>query len=191
MKKTMFSLLVSAVVLVSASAQAVEVAGIKVPEKMTVAEHVLVLNGAGVRKKMVFDVYLASLYVVAKTSDANAIVNSPTPRKMQLTMLRNVEAASLYQALLEGLQGNVSAPQLKELAPKMTELEKIFSEMKSANKGDVIVIDFLPGQGSKISARGRVLGLIEGDAFASALLSIWLGRAPVSEDLKEQLLGRR
>jgi hypothetical protein len=106
-------------------------------------------------------------------------------------MLRNVDAASLYKALLEGLQGNVSAPQLKELAPKMTELEKIFSEMKSANKGDVIVLDFLPGQGSKISARGRVLGLIEGDAFASALLSIWLGRAPVSEDLKEQLLGRR
>ncbi|MGL4996009.1 MAG: chalcone isomerase family protein [Deefgea sp.] len=189
MKKILSSLLVSAVVLASASAQAVELAGIRVPEKMTIAEHVLVLNGAGVRKKMVFDVYLASLYVAAKTSDASVVMNSATPRKMQLTMLRNVEAPSLYQALLEGLQGNVPASQLKDLAPKMAELEKIFSEMKSANKGEVIVLDFLPGQGSKISARGRVLGLIEGDAFASALLSIWLGKAPVSEDLKKQLLG--
>jgi hypothetical protein len=52
------------------------------------------------------------------------------------------------------------------------------------------VLDFIPNQGTKISMRGQVVGLIEGDAFAAALLSIWLGKAPVNEDLKAALLGK-
>ncbi len=179
-----------AAILMSMPVHALELAGVNVPEKMVVAERSLQLNGAGIRKKLMFEVYVASLYTVAKTSDAAGVLTSSAPRRMQLNMLRTVEAASLYQALLEGLQNNVSAAQLKEFAPSIAELEKIFLEIKTANKGDVIGLDIVPGQGTKILVRGRQLGLIGGDVFASALLSIWLGKVPVSEDLKSALLSK-
>ena len=174
--------------LLANSAYALEMAGVNLPEKVSVAETPLVLNGAGIRKKMVFDVYVAALYTAAKSNDANAIINAATPRRIQLDMLRNVESAALYNALLEGLQDNLSAAQLKALAPKVAELEKIFTEIKVANKGDVIVLDFLPGKGVKVLVRGQVAGMIAGDAIASAMLSIWLGKSPVSESLKAALL---
>ncbi len=103
---------------------------------------------------MVFDVYIASLYVATKTSDAAQVLNSTSPRRMQMNMLRTVDSKSLHEALLEGLQHNVSAAQLKGFAGKLAELEKIFTEMKSANKSDVIVLDFIPNQGTKIAMRG-------------------------------------
>ena len=190
MKMMTLTTLLAASLVLPSYVLAAELAGVNVPDKVTLAESSLLLNGAGVRKKMLFEVYVASLYVTAKTGDAAAIIHSTTPRRMQLTMLRNVEGASLYQALLDGLQSNLTAAQLKELSSKVAELEKVFVEIKSANKGDVIVLDFLPGQGSRVMVRGRVVGLIEGDLFASALLSIWLGKAPVSEDLKKSLLGK-
>lgn len=190
MKKLFLSVVMGAAIGIVPTAFAMEVAGVALIDKVMVAENQLQLNGAGVRKKMIFDVYLASLYVSAKSADATQILTAASPRRLQLNMLRTVDAKSLYEALQEGLQHNVSATQLKQLAPKLTELEKIFIEMKSANKGDVIVLDFIPNQGTKISLRGQSLGVIEGDAFAVALLSIWLGKVPVSDDLKAALLGK-
>ena len=190
MKKTLLCSIFAASVWLPLSVQAVEVSGVNVPEKVATAEGTLHLNGAGVRKKMMFEVYVASLYVTQKSADAVAVLGSNAPRRMHLTMLRNVEATSFYQALLDGLQANLSAGQLKELSPKVAELEKIFTEIKGVSKGDVIVLDFIPGQGSRVSVRGRAMGVIEGDVFAHALLSIWLGKVPVSEDLKKGLLGK-
>ena len=190
MKKIVSAVVLGASMLLALPVSALEVAGTQIVEKIVVAESPLLLNGAGIRKKMVFDVYIASLYVTAKTSDAAQVLNSTSPRRMQMNMLRTVDSKSLHEALLEGLQQNVSAAQLKGFAGKLAELEKIFAEMKSANKGDVIVLDFIPNQGTKISMRGQAVGVIEGDAFATALLSIWLGKAPVNEALKAALLGK-
>jgi len=190
MKKLLLALMFTAGLSGVAPVYAVELSGVVVPEKVVLADGVLLLNGAGVRKKMMFEVYVAALYLSAKSSDAAVVLAANTPRRMQLTMLRQVEAASLYQALLDGLQANLSANQLKELQPKIAELEKIFNEVKSVAKGDVITLDFVAGQGSKVWVRGRTAGVIEGDVFADALLSIWLGKVPVNEDLKKALLGK-
>ncbi|MBM5570464.1 MULTISPECIES: chalcone isomerase family protein [Deefgea] len=190
MKKSLLALMFAAGLSAVAPVYAVELSGVVVPEKVVSADGALLLNGAGVRKKMMFEVYVAALYLSAKSSDAAVVLAANTPRRMQLTMLRQVDAASLYQALLDGLQANLSVNQLKELQPKIAELEKIFNEVKSVAKGDVITLDFIAGQGSKVLVRGRTAGVIEGDVFADALLSIWLGKAPVNEDLKKALLGK-
>ena len=190
MKKIILSLAMTVFVIIPSTVLAVEMAGVALVEKVIVADRPLQLNGAGIRKKMIFDVYLASLYVNVKTKDATQILIAATPRRMQLNMLRTVEGKNLYEALQEGLQHNVPTEQLKSLAPKLAELQQIFIAMKNANKGDVIVLDFIPNQGTRIALGGQLLGLIEGDAFATALLSIWLGKSPVSEDLKADLLSK-
>ncbi|MDQ3582112.1 MAG: chalcone isomerase family protein, partial [Pseudomonadota bacterium] len=52
--------------LLSAPAGAVEIEGVKLADTATVAGRDLVLNGAGLRKRLLFDVYVASLYLPAK-----------------------------------------------------------------------------------------------------------------------------
>ena len=36
---------------------------------------------------------------------------------------------------------------------------------------------------------GKVMGLVEGDDFFTAILKIWLGEEPSDSDLKEAMLG--
>ena len=53
-----------------------EVAGVNVPESTTVEGKTLKLNGAGLRKKVVFKVYVAGLYLETPSKDAAAVISS-------------------------------------------------------------------------------------------------------------------
>ncbi|WP_157669548.1 chalcone isomerase family protein [Chitinibacter sp. GC72] len=169
---------------------AAELEGVKLADQLELAGQTLQLNGAGLRKKMVFDVYVAALYATSKSNDAAQLLNARTTKRMQLTMLRSVEGKALAEALREGLQDNLSASQFAAQAGRIAELEKILLETKVANKGDVINLDFIAGQGTRIQFRGQQIGSIPSDEFARDLLLIWLGSKPVQENLKARLLGR-
>ncbi|MEJ2792192.1 chalcone isomerase family protein [Iodobacter sp. LRB] len=177
-------------VLAAQSSMALEVAGVNLADRAELSSQSLALNGAGVRKKVFFDVYLAALYLPVKSQDASAVVNSPVPRRMELRMLREVSAAAMHEGFVDGLKSNQSEATLAALAPKIAELEQIFKLVKTAAKGDVIVLDFMPGQGTRVTVRGKVYATIAGDDFAAAMLSIWLGKAPVNDSLKAALLGK-
>ncbi|WP_035055204.1 chalcone isomerase family protein [Andreprevotia chitinilytica] len=170
--------------------QAADLASMNIPEKAEVASQSLLLNGAGIRTKIVFDVYAAALYTVAKTSDAAAVINAATPRRVELRMMREVSASKMHESFVEGLTANVPDAD-KRFGSQLESLEKLFKEVKSVAKGDVITLDFVPGQGTKVSIRGKAFPVITGDDFASALLSIWLGKKPVQGDLKAALLGSK
>ncbi|QLI80065.1 chalcone isomerase family protein [Chitinibacter fontanus] len=169
---------------------AAEVEGVKLADQLELAGQTLQLNGAGLRKKMVFDVYVAALYGVNKTSEAQQILSAKSPKRLQLTMLRNVEGKALAEALRDGLQENLSASQFASHVSRIAELEKILLDTKQANKGDVINLDLIAGQGTRIQFRGQVIGSIQSDEFARDLLLIWLGNKPVQDSLKAKLLGR-
>jgi hypothetical protein len=177
-------------VLAAQSSMALEVAGVNLADRAELASQSLALNGAGVRKKVFFDVYLAALYVPAKTQDASAVVNAATPRRMELRMLREVSAVTMHEGFVDGLKANQSEAALTALAPKIAELEQVFKSVKTAAKGDVIMLDFIPGQGTRVTVRGKVYATIAGDDFAAAMLSIWLGKVPVNDALKAALLGK-
>ncbi len=63
MRKFTFLLLA---MLFAVGAQAAEVGGVKLEDKVSVGGQDLVLNGAGMRTRAVFKVYVGSLYVPAK-----------------------------------------------------------------------------------------------------------------------------
>ena len=170
------------------AAQAAEISGHHVADTQTVNSQALQLNGGGVRTKFIFDVYLAVLYTTAKTSDANAVIQANTPRRIELQMLREVSAAKMHESFVEGMNDNTPDAQ-KKFASQLDALDKLFKEVASVAKGDVIALDFLPGQGTRVTVRGKAYPLIVGDDFASALLAIWLGKNPVQSGLKTALLG--
>ncbi|NOX76798.1 MAG: chalcone isomerase, partial [Gammaproteobacteria bacterium] len=49
---------------------ALEVAKVNIPEQIKLADTTLTLNGAGIRSKFFFDIYVGALYLPQKTRDA-------------------------------------------------------------------------------------------------------------------------
>ena len=186
----MFKAIVAAATALTAlAASGAEVAGVKLDDKTQVESRELVLNGAGLRKRVVFNVYVIGLYLPEKKSDAAAVLQLAGPKRAAIHMLRDVSADTFTGALVEGLQENHSEADFKALEPRVKELAAIFAEIKEAKKGMVIALDWT-GAATRLVVDGKPAGSpIAGEDFYRALLRIWLGDKQVQGDLKKALLG--
>jgi len=165
-----------------------EVGGVNLPDTVTVQGQTLVLNGAGIRTRVVIKVYVAGLYTAQKTQDANAIINATTPRRVQMVMLRDLGADTLNEALQDGLKKNLSAAALAELDAEAKQLGSLMMSIGKAKEGDTIILDFSQA-GVTIQVAGADKGTIPNPKFASALLRVWLGDQPADAGLKKGMLG--
>jgi len=173
--------------LFASSALAAEVAGVKIEDKASVAGANLALKGAGLRKRVVFQVYAMGLYVADRKADPITQVGA---KRIAIHMLRDVGADQFTAALVDGMRPNHDEATMKSLEPRVARLGAILGEMKEAKKGMVILLDLVPGAGTQVSIDGKPAGKpIEGEDFYRALLRIWLGDKPVQDDLKKALLG--
>ncbi len=168
-------------------ALAAEVAGVKLQETASVGGKELVLNGAGVRTRMVFKVYVAALYLPAKAADLPAALAQST-RRVQMTLLRNVGADDLVGALVDGMTANNSAQEMAAVKAQTDQLVSIMKSIGEAKTGDVVALDFADGE-TRVGHNGKAIGAIAGAPFNDALLKIWLGDKPVQADLKKAMLG--
>jgi len=178
-----------ALALAAFAASAAEVAGVKLDDKTQVQSKELVLNGAGLRKRVVFNVYVIGLYLPEKKSDPAAVLELAGPKRAAIHMLRDVSADTFTEALIEGLRENHIAADYKAFEPRVKELAGIFAEIKEAKKGMVITLDWT-GSATQLTVNGKPAGKpIAGEDFYRALLRIWIGDKPVQNDLKKSLLG--
>lgn len=68
----------------------------------------------------------------------------------------------------------------------------IFVEQKKMMPGESITIDWIPGTGTVLNARGKVLGQpFKEPEFFQAMLDIWLGKEPADWMLQDALLGKK
>lgn len=172
------------------AAGAADVEGVKLADKVRAGESELVLNGAGVRTRLLFKVYVGALYVPQKKTAADAILADAGARRVALHMLREVPAEQFLAALNDGLKSNHTPEQLAKFEPQIRQLEGIFKPVAAAKIGDVILLDGLAGDGgTRVSINGDARGTIPGADFNRALLRIWLGDKPVDATLKKALLG--
>src|SRR5262245_31130672 len=80
---------------------AAEVGGVKLDDKVTVFGQELLLNGAGVRSRVMFKVYVGSLYLPARSTDLAGVL-AKSPRRIQMNLLRALSADQLVDALNDG-----------------------------------------------------------------------------------------
>ncbi len=166
---------------------ALEVAGVKLDDKANVGGHEVVLNGAGVRSRVVFKVYVASLYLPAKANDAAAVL-AKAPRRIQMNLLRTLSPDQLVDALNEGLKENNSEAELAAVKTQTDQLMAIMRSFGEVKEGNVVTLDFVDGA-TVVGFNGASRGTIPGEPFNKALTKIWLGDKPVQADLKKALLG--
>jgi hypothetical protein len=169
------------------SVLAAEVEGVKLPDE----DQKLVLNGAGLRKRAFFQVYVIGLYLPEKKAAAADAIGAAGPKRVLIHMMRDVDAEQFGGALTDGMKDNVSEAEMKAFEPRIRQLQAIMLSMKEAKKGMRITLDWTPA-GTAVTVDGKASGQpIPGEDFYRALLKIWLGEKPVQADLKSALLGAK
>jgi hypothetical protein len=166
-----------------------EVAGVAIPEqiKREADQAQLVLNGAGIRKKFLFDIYITALYLVHKTDQVSSILESDNSARVEMKMLYSeVERDKFIQGWNDGFEANLDQDQMNKLRDRLEQFNGLFETLQ---EGDLVILDYFPSKGTSVRIKGIEKGVIPGADFFQALLKVWLGPEPVSQSLKRDLLG--
>jgi hypothetical protein len=173
----------------AASGQVI-VEGARYDASVVLAGQPLVLNGVGVRKRLVFDIYVGGLYVAKKAARTEDLVGQPGPKRVALRFLRDVEGELLVNSLHVGLKANHSEAELARWQKQVETLTTTIKTIALARRGDTVYFDYTPQDGTRVSVNGVTRGpLIPGEDFYAAVLRVWLGETPADAGLKKGMLG--
>lgn len=176
--------------LLNTAAWATEIEGIKLADSVrSAAGSNLVLNGAGVRVRLVFNVYVAALYLPAKSSDAEAILRGDQPLRFTMQMLRDLSAEQINSSTTDALRETLTAEERRPLDARMARFNSIFSSMREVKEGTRVTLDYAPAVGTIVSINDEEKDRIPGADFRNALMRVWLGARARDPDLRRALLG--
>ncbi|MHA1569233.1 MAG: chalcone isomerase family protein [Alphaproteobacteria bacterium] len=170
---------------------ATEVAGLSIPDQVRLHHDVtpLQLNGAGVRYKLFFKIYVGALYLPAPQHTTATVLALPGPKRVSMHFLyKEVSQEKLADGWRDGFKNNLTADELPPLRDRLTRFNSLF---RTVRRGDVIELDFLPDGTTEVWINDALQGQVRGGDFQRALLLIWLGDDPADEDLKQAMLKRQ
>jgi Chalcone isomerase-like len=168
----------------------VKVEGYTFAGDTTVAGQTLKLNGVGLRAVAWLKGYATGLYLGRKATTPAAVLADAGPKRLQLRMLQEVPAEEFVKAFDKGVARNTPAAELPALQERMRQFNALVMGLKKVKPGDLVDLDWLPGQGLSFSYNGRALAApIPGADLYAALLRIFIGPRPVDPEMKVGLLG--
>ncbi len=177
-------LIVGALTLLSLPALAqVVVDDVRLPETRKVEGKTLQLNGAGLRTKVV-KLYVGALYLEEPTTNAKEALESKQAKRFELHVLRDLSKKQVAETIREGFEKNSGA----DMAKLQDRLTKLVNAIPAVNRGQVMSVTYVPGEGTTVAGPNNEPVTLEGEDFAHAMFSIWLGDSPAQDSLKKELL---
>jgi hypothetical protein len=174
----------------SSAVGAAEVAGVTLDDTVRVANQDLRLNGAGIRHKLVFSVYVAGLYLPERKNTVADVLSAQGARRVTIVMMRDVSNEEFGRGFMGGIQQNIDRAEKSKLVSQLMKFGEVFASVPELKKGDVLTVDWIPNVGTLIHLNGKkVTDALPDVAFYNAILRIWLGNKPVDAELKSLLLG--
>ena len=181
-------LLLPLFLLLSAPARAIELGGITMPDQLSTDEDSLSLNGAGIRSKFVFDLYVAGLYLKQQNADPKAVIMSDETMAIRLHIISaKITSEKMIKATREGFEKSTLGLTV-EIANEIDQFLNAFSE--PINEGDVFEFIYRPANGLTVNKNNVEKINISSLVFKQALFGIWLSDQPVQKKLKNALLGK-
>jgi hypothetical protein len=175
------------------AATAAELEGVTIAEKARLGKSgpELVLNGAGVRHKMVFiKTYVGALYLTAKSANAGDIIKDSGAKRVLMHVIADeITAKEWIASLNNSLAANHIPAELALIESRIRDLNAMMNAVGALKKGAVVLLDYIPGKGTRITVNGREQITIKGEDFFQALLRIWIGDKPVDGRLRDAMLG--
>jgi hypothetical protein len=166
-----------------------KVQGVTLPAKLSKDDKTCTINGAGVRNKYFMNVYVAGLYLTAKSNNPNDIVNADKPMAVRLQIISAlVTQDRMAQSIIEGFEKSTKG-NTKPIQKDIDQIIKIFKS-EPIKVGDVFDIWYTPGIGITATKNNKKFDiLIPGLQFKKFTFGIWLGEDPVDDTLKDLMLG--
>lgn len=176
-------------VFLSSTVHARQIGDVVLPDNITIdgTDRPLQLNGMGYRTKFIFKIYVGALYTESKVSSRDAVQALKGPKRVVMHMVYDeVAREKMASAWRDGFEDNNADEQLAKLQARLETLVSYFPDLKA---GDMVLLDYVPAQGTYVTINGEKKGVIEGADFYAALLDVWLGEDPADDDLKDAMLG--
>lgn len=175
----------------AAAHAALDVQGVKFEDRVQIGSAELKLSGAGMRAKFFLKVYAVGLYAAEKKATAAEMLAAKGAKRLHIVTLRELTGEQFADALVEGIRKNSTEADVETMRPRIEQFTAIILALRTAPKGTVVQIDWLPESGTRLVVDGQKRGEdIPGEDFYRALLNIWLGEHPAQDDLKDALLGK-
>lgn len=133
----------------------------------------------------IIKVYDARLHLGAGEPPTKVFADIPV--RLQLTYHRGFTAAEIVQGGDTLLARNVKAETLAALRERLELINRAYRDVR---EGDSYTLTYVPGKGTTLRLNGSPLVTIPGQDFAAAYFRIWLGDDPISESMRDALLGR-
>jgi hypothetical protein len=167
------------------SVRAATLAGVEMPDTMTVDGSTLVLNGIGLREATALRVkaYVGGLYLEKRSSDPTTVIDSRQRKCVTLRFLRDIDRGRLASGWADSLR-KVGG---QKMEPATAQFTSLIGDVK---KGDTMSFISRPGAGVEVALRGQVRGTVPGDDFSRTLFTVWFGPEPGDENLKRGMLGK-
>lgn len=156
------------------------------PKKVVVAGGRLVRNGVGERLRFGLPVYVAALYLKARSEQAVPAIRQDLPKQLVLRFhFGRISRRTVVDHFRKGIRATLAVRGVED-ADVETFLGAFDRDLVS---GDTVEFTYIPGVGTAITLSGKRQALIEGKPFMWALWELFLGDAPPTEELKAGLLG--
>jgi len=143
-------------------------------------------NAALLRYLKVIKAYVAALYLPVAVKAEDALTD--VPKRLELSYLVSIKGPDFGRGAAPVLERNQTPAELAKLQRRIDRINAAYKDVKS---GDRYSLTYLPGRGTELALNGTPLIVIEGADFAAAYFGIWLGREPIDEKLKRNLLKGR
>ncbi len=174
-------------ILLAIPSYSMKVGGKNLPETLKFGDATLVLNGAGLRKKLWIKVYAGGLYLPKKSHDAKAIINADEPMAIRLHFIYDgVSSSKMVGGWEDGFEAVLSKAEYNKLKEKIKLFESFFNV--ETREDDIWDLVYIPGVGTKVLLNGKEKGVVPGLDFKKAIFSIYLSEKTELPDLREEML---
>jgi len=182
------TLILIALLSVSTQVLAKKIKDVEIAETVTTSANVtLKLNGAGIRTKFFFNIYIGALYLEQTTNKVEQVLSGGTNRVTMDILYKELTKEKLTDGWISGFESNNNDEQFKKLEARLSEFNNLFKTLK---KGDFVQIDYSETSGTQVRINNELRGSIQGGDFNTALLKVWLGDKPADSGLKKAMLDK-
>lgn len=179
-----------ALLLIAGPVGAATLEGQQFPDRITLGESELQLNGLGLRAVAIIRAYVVGIYLGERATTGQAVVAAPGPKRIEIRMLRAASAKDFNRALIRGIRKNAAPEEWNRLQERVKLMEDAINAIGMVREGDRITLDLDPARGMLLGLNGQLRAEpIAGADFYAALLRIFVGANPVDERMKKALLG--
>lgn len=153
----------------------------------------MVLTGAGLRVRGLPPLVNVKVYAMGSYVEAGKAVRTVedllsvhAAKQLRLVLERDVDGPDLADSFRNALRTNHPAPRFNR------ELDHLCGIMRTLRiqKGDHVLMTHVPGQGLTVDLVGKKQFHVQDVQFSRAVWEIFLGRSPIDETLKRNLLAR-